>query len=186
MKLKLLILIVISFVLFSCGNKENKTNLKEDVSSEKLLTNNTKLEELKIEASRLRAGGSIKTVELIDEKATIKYVSNFKEYKELNPQSSLTESELKAYWESGDAIKKTLIDGSVRIMRKLPFVNEVNTILPYDKKVYEISIRKSELEKFIGKDFKSILENWDKSFSEPYVYSKKGRQEFFEKFGHIK
>jgi hypothetical protein len=68
-------------------------------------------------------------------------------------------------------------------MRKLDFVNEVNIILPYDKKVYKISVNKSELEKFIGTDFKSITENWNKTFSDPYVYDKKGRKAFFEKFG---
>ena len=33
----------------------------------------------------------------------------FTDYKEINPQSSLTESELKAYQESGDAIEKHLL-----------------------------------------------------------------------------
>ncbi len=131
----------------------------------------------------MRAGGSIKTVELVGEKATITYVANYTEYKGINPQSSLTEEQLKAYWETGDAIHKALIDGSVRIMRKLDFVNEVDIILPYQNNVYEISLNKPELEKFIGSDFETIVNNWEKTFYDPYVYTKEGRKAFFEKFG---
>lgn len=185
MKIKLLT-IAIFCILFSCGKGEQKKDIKRNVSDTKVSTNDPKLEELKTEASRLRAGGSIKSVELIDRKATITYVSNFTDYKEINPQSSLTESELKAYWESGDAIEKALIDGSVRIMRKLDFIDEVNIILPYGEETHEISVNKSELEKFIGTDFKSITNNWDKTFSDTYVYNKKGREAFFKKFGIIK
>lgn len=186
MKIKLLTITIISCIFFSCGNEEQKKDIKGNMSNTKASINNPKLEELKTEASRLRAGGSIKTVELINRKATIVYVSNFTDYKEINPQSSLTESELKAYWESGDAIEKALIDGSVRIMRKLDFIDEVNIILPYEEKMYKISVNKSELEKFMGTDFKSITDNWNKTFSDPYVYNKKGREAFFKKFGAVK
>lgn len=185
MKIKLLT-ITIFCILFSCEKREQKKDTKENVSNTKVSTDDPKLEELKTEASRLRAGGSIESVELIDRKATIAYVSNFNDYKEINPQSSLTESELKAYWESGDAIEKALVDGSVRIMRKLDFIDEVNIILPYEGEMYKISVNKSELEKFIGTDFKSITDNWDKTFSDPYVYNKKGRKAFFKKFGVVK
>lgn len=185
MKIKVLT-VAISFILFSCGKGEQKKDIKENVYNTKVSAKYPKLEELKLEASRLRAGGSIKSIELIDGKATIAYVSNFTDYKEINPQSSLTESELKAYWESGDAIEKALIDGSVRIMRKLDFIDEVNIILPYEEETYKISVKKSELEKFIGTDFRSIRDNWNKKFSDPYVYDKKGREAFFKKFGLVK
>jgi len=183
MKLKLLTITIFSVALFSCGNKERTKINSESEPSNKTLTTDTKLEELKTEVSRLRAGGSVKTVELIGEKATITFVANYTEYKEVNPQSSLTEEQLKTYWETGDAIHKALIDGSVKIMRKLDFVNEVNIILPYNENTYEISVNKLELEKFIGSDFETIVNNWEKTFYDPYVYTKEGRKAFFEKFG---
>ncbi len=183
MKLKLLTITILSTTLFSCANKdETKINNESETVNEALATD-TKLEDLKTEASRLRAGGSIKTVELVGEKATITYVANYTEYKQINPHSSLTEEQLKAYWETGDAIHKTLIDGSVRIMRKLDFVSEVNIILPYQNNVYEISVNKPELEKFIGSDFETIVNNWEKTFYDSYVYNKEGRKAFFQKFG---
>ena len=44
----------------------------------------------------------MKTVELEGKSARIIYVKDYKEYKELNPQSGLTESDLEGYWESGE------------------------------------------------------------------------------------
>ena len=177
--MKLSVFSMVVFLFFSCVNETNKSkNTTGGVSTE-----SSKIDELKTEASRLRGGGSIKTVVLNGDEAKITYVSNYEEYKKLNPQSTLTETELKAYWESGDAIEKALIDGSVKIMLKLDFINQVSIILPFNKIVYEISVSKSELEKFIGTDFNSISKNWDELFSKPYVYDQKGRMMFFDKFG---
>ncbi|MBX2953469.1 MAG: hypothetical protein KF870_13250 [Leadbetterella sp.] len=182
MRFNFLIFIVISSLFFGCGN-QNKAKETDNVLSGNILTDEAKLDMLKTEASRLRGGGSIKNVELNGGKATIIYVSNYKEYKEINPQSSLTEVELNGYWETEDSIQKALNDGSVRIMRKLDFISEVNIILPFNENIYEISVNRLELERFVGKDFKTIEENWDTLFSNPYVYDKNGRQVFFEKFG---
>lgn len=141
------------------------------------------LSKLKTEASRLRAGGSIKTVELEGKSAKIIYVKNYNEYKELNPQSGLTESELEAYWVSGDAIEKALVDGPVRIMKKLDYIDTVSIILPYKGTTYTISVNKNDLEKFVGADFQTIKSKWDETFSNPYVYNDKGRKSFLNKFG---
>lgn len=51
--------------------------------------------------------------------------------KKLQLQSSLTEADLLAYWESGEVIKKALVDCSVRLMKKIDFLNGTKVILPY-------------------------------------------------------
>lgn len=182
MKNSILSLLALSCI-FSCGKEEKNLENSPEIIKETALNKDFKIETLETEASRLRGGNSIKSVEFKDGKVTINYVANYEEYKKLNPNSSLSESELKAYWETGDSIEKSLIDGSVRIMKKLDFVNCVNIILPFGKNIYEVSINKSNLEKFIGKDFKFIKENWNEAFLNPYVYDKNGRQIFFRKFG---
>ncbi|MGE8527991.1 hypothetical protein [Chryseobacterium rhizosphaerae] len=169
-------------ILASC-NTDKKTERSEDskitIQSHPKESN---LEQLKTEASRLRGGGSIKTVEFKNGIAIITYVKNYAEYKQLNPQSNLSEDDLKGYWSSGDAIQKALVDGSVRLMKNLDFINEVQITLPFQNKVYAIDVKKTELEKFIGRDFPQIRNNWTKNFIDPYVYDKKGRKEFFNKF----
>ena len=49
--------------------------------------------------------------------------------------------------------------------------------------LYSISVEKSELEKFIGTDFASIVDGWSDKFSDPYVYNDIGREKFFKRFG---
>lgn len=188
--------IIILGVLFSCTeNKKSNSIANNSIDSlhpntEKVLIDNepkkeTELEQLKTEASRLKGGGSIKSVELQNGKAKITYVKNYTEYKKLNPQSGLTENNLNEYWSSGDAIQKALVDGSVRLMKKLNFVEEVEIILPFKTKIHRIDVEKKELEKFIGKDFSKITNTWTKSFIDPYVYDKNGREKFLRKFGNI-
>ena len=141
---------------------------------------------LELEASRLRAGGSVKTALLIGDKAVIKYVKDFKEYKSINPNSRVTKEDLENYWSTGKAIKKALVDGSVKLMKKMEFINETEIELPIKGKVYSISVSKEVLEKFTGQPFKMMCEDFGKSFSDKYVYNESGREKFFKTFGQIK
>ncbi|MGG7436739.1 hypothetical protein ACQ7CU_01560 [Chryseobacterium arthrosphaerae] len=180
-----LILSAITFITLSCsdGKKAEKAENETTLNKTKI---GSDLEKLKTEASRLRGGGSIKSVELKDGKATITYVKNYSEYKELNPQSNVTEKQLKEYWSSGNAIQKTLVEGSVKLMKNLDFINQVEITIPFENENYNINVKKEELEKFIRKDFSEITNTWTESFIDPYVYNKKGRQEFYNKFNNKK
>ena len=170
-------------------SENEKENIEKPESSATVESQNVDAESaqdrLETEASRLRGGGQIKSVKLDSSKASISYVESYVEYKKLNPSSRLTESDLNSYWDSGDAIKKALNDGAVRLMRKLDFIEQVKITLPQNGKEYEIDVSKSDLENFIGQDFESIKNNWDASFSNPYVYDEAGRNRFFSKFGSI-
>ncbi|WP_288243961.1 hypothetical protein [uncultured Chryseobacterium sp.] len=183
MKKNIIIVAVLSMILVSCGKQANESKPDRAEKIEQKSPKDEKLSKLETEASRLRAGGSVKTVELEGKSAKIIYVKNYEEYKELNPQSGLTESDLEGYWESGDAIEKALVDGSVRIMKKLDYIDTVSIILPYKGTTYTISVNKADLEKFVGADFATIQNKWDKTFSNPYVYDDNGRKSFFNKFG---
>lgn len=189
MKLKSKILaIAIVVISFSCGKPSPETKIITEQSENASTESNTEeknLEILKTEASRLRGGGSIKNVTLNNGKASIEYVKNCSEYKRLNPQSGLTEKDLESYWDNGDAVQKALIDGSVRLMWKLDFINEVDITLPNKGKNYSISVNKSSLEEFIGVKFDKIINDWDSKFSNLYVYTNSGRNKFFKKFGKV-
>ncbi|WP_160136517.1 hypothetical protein [Chryseobacterium sp. c4a] len=178
--MKKVFLITTLCLLASCGNEKKSENPQMSHEEQSVTSN---LDLLKGEASRLRAGGSVNTVELENGKATITYVKNYSEYKELNPQSKLTENDLKEYWSTGHAVQKSLISGSGELLKKLSFIHEVEIILPLENKVYKIDVKKTDLEKFIGKDFSQITDNWTKDFVDPYVYEKNGREKFFNKFG---
>jgi hypothetical protein len=110
---------LISLLLTCCGKSanENKDNIETKVQDEK--PKNENLTKLELEASRLRAGGFIKTVILDGSSAKIEYLKDYVEPKILKPESSLSKSDFNSYWDSGDAVEKALVDGSVRIMKKL-------------------------------------------------------------------
>jgi hypothetical protein len=177
---KLITLLFCVLLLISCSTNQEST----ETSSESL-PKDTELSQLKIEASRLNGGGSIKSVELNDGSAKIVYVKNYDEYKELNPESTVDKELLKSYWETSDAIEKALVGGSVRLMRKKDFLKKVIMILPYDGINYEIEVTLEELEKFTGKTIVEIREDWDNNFSNLYIYDDSGRKKFFKKFGKI-
>jgi hypothetical protein len=177
----LLSMLIIANIVSSCKETQNEVKNENTVENSK----DPNLEKLENEASSLRAGGSIKSIELNKDVAKICYVKDYSEYKKINPDSGLSEDDLKSYWESGDAIQKALVDGSVKIMKKLDYVNEVEIILPYQGKTYSIIVSKNKLEKFIGSDFKSIINDWDNKFSNPYVYNDNGRDKFFNEFGKV-
>lgn len=97
--------IISLMIFFSCGNPKSEKTETEIVAPK---TETSNLEKLEVESSRLRAGSSIKKVELKNGKAIIEYVKDYNEYKKLNPQSGLTELDLENYWSSSDAIEKHL------------------------------------------------------------------------------
>ena len=177
----LILLVTISTILSSsCGNSD-----KKEQKTKKEVSKSTPEKMLNREASRLRAGGSVKDVTLENGKAIINYVKDYEEYKKLNPESRLKESDLKSYWDSGDAIEKALVDGSVRLMKKLDFLHQVIINLPVNEKVYTINVSKGKLLKFINSDFEKLKTDWENTFSNPYVYSDNGRRKFFNKFGKV-
>lgn len=183
---KIFSLLFISTIV-SCGTAEQEPEHEAAaVEVKKVVPEKTELEKLNLEASRLRAGGSVKEVTIKEGKATITYVKNQKEYKELNPNSSLSEADRDSYWDSEKTIKKALIDGPTRIMMKLDFINEVEINLPIKGVNYSIKVNKAELEKYTKTDFESIKEDYDGKFNNPYVYNEDGRNKFFTKFGKKK
>jgi len=170
-------------------NKNEKSNLKKDRKEvETVVSNNSQanLNLLKVEALRLKGGREISRVKLTGSTASILYVSNYEEYKELQPQSNLTAEMFYLYWVTGDKLKKNLVEIPVNLMRKLDFLNKVELTLPRNKKTYFISVEKSQLEKFINKDFQEIINDWTNTFYDPYVYTKENRDRFFEKFCTVK
>ena len=179
--MKQILLTIFLFFIVACQNSSTEnSNLKE---GKETVTNEILLQK---EASRLRGGGSIKKIELIGKKVKIEYVKNFDEYQKINPHSKLTKKDLDVYWSTGKAIKKAMNDGSVRLMRKLDFVEETEITLPYKGKTYTINVSKNKLEDFLGRNFEEVKKDWAKNFSDEFVYSELGREKFFSTFGQVK
>ena len=106
--------------LWSCGISEPQPKAAEEVLQQPApRLEKTNFEKLELEVSKLRGGNFIKDIQLEDGAAKLKYAADYDEYKQWKPESSLTKAEVEAYWESGDAVNKALVDGPARLLRKL-------------------------------------------------------------------
>ncbi|WP_179354378.1 hypothetical protein [Winogradskyella vidalii] len=143
-------------------------------------------EEILKSISKLRNSGAIKKAQIKNQKAEIEYAKDYEEYKTIQPQSTVSRELYRSYWETGDAVLKALIDGSVRLLKEIKHLTGSRIILYSKDEVYEINVDINSLEKFTEKSIEEIRTNWNDNFSNKYVYSKQGRIEFFSKFGEIK
>ena len=176
---------IVAILSFRKSDTETVRQLKAASTPVAKLSEGEKLDKLKREAFRIRGSSFVKSVELNDKKAIINFVSSYSEYKEIVPNTNLTKNDYLGYWESGDAIRKALISGSVGIMKKIDFVDQVQIILPYKKEVYFIDVSKAALEDYLRMSFEDIIDHWDDKFVDPFVYTEKGRRMFFDRFGSV-
>lgn len=165
---------------FSNSKKNYNINDYRDFSSLTLE------EKFKQESNRLRGSGYIKISKLENGTAYIEYVKDYEEFKSIQPQSRITETKWNLYWSTGDAVLKAINDSVVRLMKKIDQIQEVVIKLPFEKNIFTLHAKKNEIESFLGYSFKEIRLDWDKTFSNKYVYSKQGREEFFNEFGNVK
>lgn len=176
---------IIAAISFKKSDTKTVKQLKATNTPVVELSEDEKLDKLKREAFRIRGGPFVKSAELYDKKAIINFVSSYSEYEEIAPDTNLTKNDYLGYWESGDAIRKALISGSVGIMKKIDFVDQVQIILPYKKEVYFIDVSKAALEDYLRMSFEDIIDHWDDKFVDPFVYTEKGRRMFFDRFGSV-
>ncbi|MDM1073645.1 hypothetical protein HX001_14240 [Empedobacter brevis] len=188
MKKIILILPVVLFI-YSCNSNSNNDNaLKIENKIDSSASKNDSVLEidlLKTKTNSLRGSGSIKNVKLNDSVAEIDYVNNYNDYSKLNPQSSLSKKDFETYWYTGDAVNKALIDGAIRILRDLDFVETVKLNIPLENKYKNIELTRKDLELLTDKSFNEIKNNWTE-FNDKYVYTSEGRSEILSKYGNTK
>jgi Skp family chaperone for outer membrane proteins len=132
------------------SNKNNtetkKPNNTGKADSKKPLVTKEETEEFNNYVPSIKGGAFMKSHTLNGDEASISFVSNFEEYKSLNPKSLVTEEDYIMYWETGDAINKTLVDESKRLLKKFSFLEAVSMTLPFKGKVYSIHLTQKDAE----------------------------------------
>lgn len=186
---KTILIPFVALLIYSCNSKSNnektlKIENKVD-SSEYKKDTVLEIDLLKTKTNSLRGSGSIKNVSFNNGYAEISYVNDYNDYSNLNPQSSLSKKDFETYWYTGDAINKALIDGSVRILRDLDFVETVKLNIPLKNKYKSIELNRKDLELLTDKSFNEIKNNWTE-FNDKYVYTSEGRSEILSKYGNTK
>jgi hypothetical protein len=163
--------VLIGIIVIVQFNKNEEPKLPVEINT----TKESNLDQLKLFASRLRGGGFIKNVELVNQKGTITYVSDYDEYKRINPKSGITNELFNSYWSTGDAIEKALVGGTITLLTKADFINQIKILIPFKNKTFIIEVDKADFEKFIGKNLNEIN-------PDTYIFSDIARREILNKF----
>lgn len=137
------ILFLLAF-LAGCGNGQEQATTEQNLPTDPY----EQLEMAQLAASRLRGGGFVSDVQVKDGNMKVEYVSTFEEYKELQPQSNLTEADWLNYWGTNDAIWKALVFGVDRLYKKLPFINRLMINIPFKGVIFTISTTRSDWNAF--------------------------------------
>lgn len=103
---------------------------------------------------------------------TINYYDSYSSYKKDNPKTTITQKNYDSFWSTGNAISKALVDGAVRLFKKIPQTNRVKITLPYKGNEYSIDVREEHLLEFLGCTRQELIDNWGEVFSDKYVYGK--------------
>lgn len=125
----------------------------------------------------------IKTVDVGKDSINVNYFKNFKEYKEENTGSMVTEAEYKDYFSTGDQINKILMEESSRLFKEFPSASSIGIFLPFDGKTNSVTLSKEEIEKFYKVDFNTLTsdDEWRGRISNPF-FNDEDREMFVAEF----
>jgi hypothetical protein len=169
--------------------EEKKEEAKEEKKEEPKDTANVNQEAFKSYASNITGGTFIKSISVTDNKGYVEYYGSFDEYKQANPNTNLTETDYKAYFETGDAVEKILVSENVRLLRQFHELTATSMILPYGGKTYSIDLDRKGVNEYLGFKVEELSTgdgSWNKKFNEPIVYNDANRKKFFDKFVQVK
>ena len=97
-----------------------------------------------------RAEGSISKSVVIGKIAHIEYTTNFTEYKKLVPTSTATAQYLFNYWNTADAVNKTLVDAVIKTFQSIPDLDGINISIPFKGNTNKLIIPKTHFNYFMG------------------------------------
>ncbi|KOO42687.1 hypothetical protein AMD01_16200 [Priestia koreensis] len=192
--------VIAAIVLFPIvgGGGEEETTEKATTDVKEEQPKEEKKEELKAVdqeafksyASNITGGTFIKNISVTDNKGLVEYYGSFEEYKQANPNSNLTETDYKGYFETGDAIEKILVSENTRLLRQFPELTATSMALPYGGKTYSIDLERKEVNEYLGFKVEELTPgadgSWNKDFNDPIVYDDANRKKFFGKFVEVK
>ncbi|WP_342436693.1 hypothetical protein NSS79_25675 [Paenibacillus sp. FSL L8-0436] len=129
----------------------------------------------------------IKEVTVGTDSISVNFFSDFKEYKDANPSSGITNEDYVDYFSTGDQINKLLMQETSRLFKQFPGAASVHMTLPYEGRTYSVALTKGEVESFYNVDFNTLTSNeiWRAKISDPH-FNKQDRQKFVDKFVKVK
>lgn len=123
-------------------------------------------------------------------KAQIDYASTAKVFKELSPESALTDEFILAAWKNGDMVNKVLMEAPLQVLREFPGLEEVQVNIPLEGKVHSINVSRKLVEKNFNINLDELhedksLDKWRTQVVDIY-FNKKEREKYVQEFATVK
>ncbi|SFL12999.1 hypothetical protein SAMN03159341_103387 [Paenibacillus sp. 1_12] len=134
----------------------------------------------------LRGASLIKLAEIRNQnEAYIQFYTNYNELKEANPDTPISETEFNSYFPAIDAVHKTIMDISVRLLHEIPAIRKITLAVPFKNQLYGIDANKRSIEMYLKASFKKMHDepgqkHWKELLKK--LFTTKERDKFAQRF----
>lgn len=133
-------------------------------------------EEIKTYLEKTRGGMFITESKISGNNELSFIIGPYSSYINNNKESKIKEADYNSYFQTGDGVIKVLFDDSIRLYKQYPDLTNISIKINYQNKIYESTVSKQDLEKFLSTKINDIQNVSDK------VNNKDLRADFETKF----
>lgn len=140
-------------------------------------------QKLKIHTFEMMGGEYVKKSELTNELLEVKFVKDYKEFKERVDETSITAEEYQWFWEDDDRIRVVLMREPLYFFKEFPTVEKVIMNIPYKGTEHKVVVTRSDIEEFFDIDIAKLEDkkDWELHYMEK-VYNGQKRDDYAKKF----
>ncbi|KMZ44446.1 MULTISPECIES: hypothetical protein [Bacillales] len=134
-------------------------------------------------APNLKGGPFITEADIVNQNEAVITYADFSTLKKAKPETGMTEADAMNYWESGDAINKTLMEEPIRLLKEFLELQKVKVTLNHGKK-YTTEIDRVTIEDYLKVNLAETKTDKDKWRNEIVnkFFTKEERAKYIERF----
>lgn len=179
---------------FEMGNKGangedmEQTNISNETVAQS--TQDSEIVRYKEYATKLRGSSFLKTAEVKGDSGYIEILADYAEYKKIKPEATISEKDFVEYWNTGDAINKTLMEEPVRLLREFPDLRSIHFDVVSVGKTFTVELDRETAEQYFKVNLKDLhedksLDKWREQISAKY-FTPEERAKYVEQFVKVK
>ncbi|MCU0389769.1 MAG: hypothetical protein MUE81_01495 [Thermoflexibacter sp.] len=138
---------------------------------------------------RIKGAAFVRQTRMIGKKGIVMFYKDFDTFQTEHPDSNITEEKFETYLSDKDNAEKIIINEPIRLLMKLDFLEKVSFHLYLKESTYNIEVDRNEIQEFLDMDlaeFQLNKDRWRDEFVGKYVYDKRERKRFLDKFVNVK
>lgn len=135
--------------------------------------------------SKTKAAAFVRQARVVGGRATVHFFKNYAEYLATSPKNLIDVETYDSYFDKEEDIIKLLMNEPVRLMVKLEFLEKITFNIPTEAKSYKVDLGRETIEEYFDLDLTELKIDknlWRDAFLGKFVYQKKERDRFQERF----